>query len=187
MRRLLLLIVCSVCLWGLVSCQKGDLHVENVDGSGQFPGFLVGWWKADRFGWAFKFERDGSIAYVTHIIWDLTIDVEEGGRFLEGLYEDTDVDTYAVFALGLCEAEYDSATRNLKVKAILDHYEIKTPVGSLEGRSDDFFEGPVSEDGKTWTVDWRSYSYMDGATLPDIDFINEHPERLVFTKVDSGD
>ncbi len=212
MKRLVALVGCAVFLLVLAGCKQQDermssqpqlesktqdevLH-EVWDGEPQdevlpdffgdqtqrsvFPEFLVGTWKADRYDWAFKFEPDGSISHLVHMLWALRIDVKEGGVYVKSKFEDS----YAVFVIGPCEADYNPTTRELSVKIIMDYYEIKTPVGSLEGRSEDYFQGPVSEDGKTWKVEWRNYGYLDGATLPDIDYIDANPEPLVFTKLD---
>jgi hypothetical protein len=72
----------------------------------------------------------------------------------------------------------------IKVKIILDYYIMKLPGGELEGRAEDYFDGPVSEDGKTWTVKWREYSWLKGATPPDPNVIEANPTELIFSKLD---
>ncbi len=64
---------------------------------------------------------------------------------------------------------------------------MRLPHGDLEGRMEDYFDGPVSEDGRTWTVSWRNYCWLEGAISPPIDEINANPEKLIFTKIDISD
>ena len=192
MKQLVVLVGCCVFLLVPAGCQNAGRARKDVDpgtprggvdviveGGGEFPEFLVGQWKADQYNWAFKFEPDGSISSIVHNIWALEIDLDEGGFYTEG----PDENSYAVFIMGPCEADYNPATRELSVKIIMDRYEIKLPVGSLEGRSEDYFDGPVSKDGMKWNVRWREYGYLEDATPPDVNYIDAHPEPLVFTKL----
>lgn len=144
-----------------------------------FPEFLVGVWTSDRFNWAFKFEPDGSILRLVHMVAG-EVSIEEGGVYMEG----PDEGTFAMFSIEPCETWYDTDNRRLGVKSTLERFHMRLPSGDLEGREEDYFEGPVSEDGKTWTVDWRSYSWLEGAGPLDTDFIDKNPEKLIFSKVD---
>jgi hypothetical protein len=72
----------------------------------------------------------------------------------------------------------------IKVKIIVDYFIMKLPAGELEGRIEDYFEGPVSVDGKTWKANWWNFGWLKGATPPDINEIMANPETLVFTKLD---
>ena len=184
MRQLFILSV-GVILLLFCGCQspsknsfKAPFEVDRAK-SDAFPVFLVGRWKANEYGWEFKFERDGSISKLRHLIAE-DVNVPEKGTFLEG----PDPGTYAVFAMGPCEAQYAGWGRRLKVKIILDYYQMKLPTGDLEGKSYDYFDGAISRDGKTWKVKWRSYGWLEGADPPDIDYINKHPGTLVFTKME---
>lgn len=186
MKRLAVLAGFAVFLLGLAGCgQQKKLESESLEAKSReenvLPEFLVGKWKADRHDWVFTFELGGRISSIVHDIWALPIDLEEGGYYIEG----PDPNTYAVFIMGPCEIEYEPATRELSVKIIMDMYEIKTPAGTLSGRREDYFDGPVSEDGRTWHARWRAYEYLEGAAPPDIDYVDAHPESLVFTKVDT--
>lgn len=180
MKQLLVLVVCAVVLAGLAGCQEGNkVNGVSINGDSEFPEFLAGIWKADKYDWVIRFEADGRISAIVHHIWALPIDMNEGGFFTEGPEEGT----HALFIMGPCKAEYDINTRELYVKIILDHFSIKLPQGSLEGRSDDFFEGPVSEDGTTWKAGWKHYGWLEGAAPPDANEIEANPVPLVFTKV----
>lgn len=180
MKQLVVLVGCVVFLSGLVGCQNANRGVE-VAVDGEFPAVMVGVWEAEvsRLSkWGIKFEPDGSILKIIHSVAG-PVKVEEGG-----VQEEGPEDSYYVFAMGPCEAEYTPETRILKVKIIVDYYMIKLPAGELEGRMEDYFSGPVSEDGKTWKVDWRNYGWVEGATPPDPNVIEANPIPLVFTKLD---
>lgn len=148
---------------------------------GAFPESMVGVWEAsvDKYKWGIKFEPDGSILRLEHIFAG-KVKMEEEGIYMEG----PDEGTFAVFIMGPCEARYIPETRMIKVKIILDYYIMELPGGELEGRAEDYFEGPVSEDGKTWTVEWREYSWLKGATPPDPNLIEANPVELIFSKLD---
>ena len=94
----------------------------GTDAQSKFPEFLVGVWEAQAgtdpaVKWGFKFEPDGSISKLIHVIAG-PINVRDGGAYLEG----PDPNTYARFDLGPCDAQYDAATRELSVAVVLDYY-----------------------------------------------------------------
>jgi hypothetical protein len=175
MRQLVVLSAVVIILAGLSGCQQSSV---NGSKGKKIPAFLAGKWASDVGYWGIEISRDGSIPFVSHPLCAVTLSVKEGGYSVEGPN-----DTYAYFILGQCSTDYDSDTRNLKVKIILDSFEFKLPTGSLAGRSEDYFQGPVSEDGKTWHADWRGYGYIDGKADPNRKEIDENPEKLVFTKI----
>ena len=182
MKQLVLLAGFAVLLAGLLGCQdENKVNDVKIDGGNEFPEFLVGTWKADRFDWAINFESDGSISSVVHTLWALPLNLEEGGFYVEGKLPGT----YAIFVIGDCKSDYNPATRQLSATINLESYEIKMPNDTYRGKSEDHFDGPVSEDGKTWNVEWRGYGYLEDATPPDVNFINENPEPLVFSKVEA--
>ena len=106
--------------------------------------------------------------------------MEEGGSQLEGREEGS----YAVFIMGPYNVNYTASTRELSVRIVLDYFRMEMPIGVLEGASDDYFKGLVSEDGKTWKADWIGYSELEGADRPDPNLIEANPVPLVFTKID---
>jgi len=151
--------------------------------TGLVPPEVAGIWKAKDQDqeWAIKVERDGSISKVYHPIVG-PIRVAEGGANMEG----PDEGTFAVFVMGKCQTEYHPSGRILKATVNLDSYHFKLPQGELQGRTEDYFEGPVSSDGSTWTAQWRQYGYLDGAAKPDRESIDANPVKIVFQKVDPG-
>jgi hypothetical protein len=48
---------------------------------------------------------------------------------------------------------------------------------------EDYFNGPVSKDGKTWTTNWREYCWPKDDKPPDP---NGDYVRLTFSKVKEG-
>lgn len=159
-----------------------QLQLEGQTREDAFPEVMVGVWEAevDRYSkWGIKFEPDGSILKIIHSVAG-PVRLTEGGIYEEG----PDEGAFCVFVMGPCEANYTPSTRMLKVKIIVDYFQMKLPTGELEGRIEDYFEGPVSEDGKTWKVDWRDYGWLEGADPPDTNVIEANPIPLVFTKID---
>jgi len=186
MRKAISLFILSICLFYLPGCQESIEKEKQgqiiVKPAGKFPQFLAGTWKADKNNWQITFGKDGDILSVVHVIWAEKIDLEQG----QGYYyiDGPDEGTFAYFLIGPCDGSYDSAARKLKMKIIMNEYEIRLPAGSLRGRGEDYFEGKISKDGTKWYADWRSYGYLEDAAPPDVNYINEHPEKLVFSKID---
>jgi len=181
MKQLVVLVGCGVFLSGLVGCQNAKRGVE-VAVDGEFPEVMVGVWEAEvsRYNkWSIKFEPDGSISKIIHAVAG-PVDIAEGGVHAEGPEDNT----YYVFAMGPCEAEYTPGTRMLKVKIVVDYFIMKLPQGELEGRIEDYFEGPVSDDGRTWRVNSLSYGWLEGAAPPDVNMIEANPDKLTFFKLD---
>ena len=157
---------------------------EGAAKGGAFPKSMVGVWEAgvvETTGskWGIKFEPDGSIKKIIHFLAG-PVNIAEGGVQANG----PDPGTYYLFAMGPCEARYMPKTRMIKVRIIVDYYIMKLPAGDLEGRTEDYFEGPVSGDGKTWNVKWWDFSWLKDAAIPDINTVRANPEPLDFEKID---
>jgi hypothetical protein len=183
MRKAISLFILSICLFSLAGCQETAIK-QNPDEmlvNGKTPNVMVGVWETEVGGtvWAFKIEPDGSILKLIHPIAG-QINVKEGGRDVEG----PDPGTYAAFIMGPCESNFDAATGIFTVHIVLDNFIMKLPQGELVGKSDDYFKGKVSKDGKTWKANWFAYSSLEGGSLPDVNEINANPEGLVFKKLD---
>jgi hypothetical protein len=147
-----------------------------------FPAVMVGVWEAkvDEYSkWGIKFESDGSIKKIIHSVAG-PIKLERGGVYQEG----PDPDTYMMFQMGPCKADYDAATKIVNVSIIVDYYRMALPTGVLEGNIKDVLAGHVSEDGKTWKVKWWNYGQLEGANKPDPNEIKAHPDKLIFYKVE---
>jgi hypothetical protein len=145
----------------------------------EFPHFLVGVWQANAFNWAFKFEPDGKISKLTHVL-GVPMKVDEGSYYEKGIEN-----SQFLYVLGPCDTSYDPKTGVLKVSIVMDYFLMDMPpAGTLEGSEKDTFEGPVSEKDLTWNVKWRSYATVEGASPPDVNAIDANPEPLVFRKID---
>ena len=160
---------------------KGGTIPDFFQGkSGPFPESVVGVWEAEipDVLWDIKFESDGSMLRIVHPVAG-ALKVELGGAEASG-----PDDSYYVFRLGPCEAKYSPDTRMLRAKIVIDYFIMKMPSGELEGRMEDYFEGFVSEDGKQWDTQWFSFKWLKDATPPNIKWIKENPEPLIFIKLD---
>lgn len=214
MKRLVVLIGCCVFLLAVVGCGRQNERMSNqpelADQTRQealrglwqgetyeqplpdffgdqrqrsaLPDFLVGVWQVKtgqyKDKWGFKFEPDGSILRIIYAA-EGPVYLAEGESYGDAKSEDA----YYFSTMGPCEARYRPETRMLKVKIVMDHM-IKLSIGELEGRIEDYFEGPVSEDGKIWKADWLNYGWLKDAAPPTFDVIEAHPIPLVFTKTD---
>jgi hypothetical protein len=166
---------------------KGEAMPDFFEGqpAGKvFPESMVGVWevvmdKEKGSKWGIKFEPDGSIKKIIHSLAG-PVKIADGGVGGTG----PDESTYYLFAMGPCESRYMPDKRTIKVKIILDYFIMKSPDGELEGRIEDYFEGPVCEDGKTWNVKWWSFGWLKDAAVPDINLTKANPEPLVFEKVE---
>jgi len=173
------------CMLGLFILGCGFLGCNGPNSRGnlkELPDFLEGVWEARRPRkptWGIKLERDGSISKMIHPIAG-QVKMSEGSSYEEGPVEGT----FALAIMGPCQAQYDPTTRILRISLQVEYFHMKLPQGDLEGRTEDYFEGPVSEDGKTWQAKWRSYNYLKGAQDPDKEAIDANPEELTFQKLD---
>jgi hypothetical protein len=167
--------------YGCVEQQKSGAKLQVIPEKADtdFPEFLAGVWEADDSMWAFKFEPDGKISRLVHII-GVPIKVEEGMYYSEN----PDYKGSGLFMLGPCDTNYDPNSKVLKVSIMLDYFRIQVADDALEGYSKDLFEGPVSEKDLVWNVEWRSYSALEGGSEPDVNEIDANPQKLVFRKLD---
>jgi hypothetical protein len=157
---------------------------EGQPVSSAFPESMVGVWEIvmnEETGskWGIKFEPDGSIKKIIHSLAG-PVKIEEGGVAAEG----PDEGTYYIFTVKPCESRYMPDTNTIKVKIVVDYFIMKLPGGELEGIIEDYFEGPVSEDGSTWNVKWWDFGWLKDAAMPDINLIKANPEPLIFVKID---
>jgi hypothetical protein len=177
---------CVILLSLLSSCQKWVSTQKG--GISNFPEKMVGTWQGPpllfgRPNWTISFEADGSISKIYHRIFGPLI-VEEGGVYREG----QEPGSYMVIALGNFETEYNPFSKIIKIKTVIEDYEMKFQAGTLEGRMIDTLVGKASEDGKTWTAEWRNYGWLKGAQEPDIKFIDENPDDIImFQKINPED
>lgn len=154
MKQLVLLAGFALLLSSLAGCQNANKGVEVIiEGDGEFPEFVVGRWKADKRGWEFVFEPDGTISSMVHTMGRIQlkaarvtkVPMKLGGK--------------GIFEPGQWMVHYAPAGRELTVKISLKNFYVELGKGVLEGKSTDVFAGPVSQDGQVWQVDWVSFPY----------------------------
>ena len=162
----------------LTGC-SGSYMDESLKSNDPFPECLVGVWKSDNFGWAFKFEPDGSIKKIRHML-AREVNLDEGAVEMQGPEEGT----YALYVMGDCQSNYEPKTRTLKVIVVLEHYEMVLPNGVLEGNSVDIFTGQISKDCKTWNVEWNPRGWLKGSDPIDPEIMDANVHSLVFTKLE---
>jgi len=152
MKQLMLLAGFVVLLAPLAGCQNTNRGVEVIiEGDGEFPEFLVGEWKADKDGWEFVFEPDGTISSAVISLGRVrlkpgevtTVPMKMGGK--------------GVFEPGEWMVHYAPAGRELTVKISLKNFYVELGKGVVEGKSTDIFAGPISQDGKVWQADWTGF------------------------------
>ena len=159
MKQIVVLAGCAVILSMLAGCQKPAQTTPPIsgveviiEGGGEFPQFLVGIWKADKGGWEFVFERDGTISSavigsgiirVTPSERVATIPLKHGGK--------------AVYELGQWTVQYSPDDRELTVEVVVEHYSLDMVSFGMEGHSTDWFIGPVSEDSQIWQAEWFTF------------------------------
>ena len=134
-RRSVAMLLCylSVCLLG--GCQ-GHMPIKpavevTIDGDGTFPDYLVGRWKADRGGWEFVFEPDGTISSAVVSIGRVTlkpgqtttVPMQLGGK--------------GVFEPGRWAVQYSHARRALIVEIVIDRFHVELGDSVLRGRTQD--------------------------------------------------
>ena len=155
MRRFVLVLFCclSVSLFGGCKNQTPQEPVVEVtiDGDGAFPDFLVGRWKADRGGWEFIFEPNGTISSAVVSIGRVTI---KPGRTTTVPMK---LGGQGVFEPGRWTVQYSQAQRELIVEIVIDRFYVELGDSVLRGKTRDFFIGSVSEDGQLWPVERISF------------------------------
>jgi hypothetical protein len=184
MKRILLLSVCSLSVLFLGNCH-GDINSVEViiDNGGEFPSFLVGTWKANNGGWEIVFEKDGTISSAVISLGlvrmipgqTTTIPMKLGGK--------------GVFQPGIWTVQYLQEQRELIVEIVIDNFHTELGDDTVQGRTRDFFIGPVSQDGTLWWVE--RYTFPEYIVDTEIYHNyklpfdpNENPwESLIFEKI----
>jgi len=155
MRRLALLLVCSLFTCLLHGCQspawkKSGVEVV-IDGDGQFPDFLVGRWTADTGGWEIVFEPNGTISSAVVSLGRVrmrpgqvtTVPMQLGGK--------------GVFEPGPWVVQYSHEQRELIVEIAIDRFRVELGKSVLHGKTRDIFVGSISADGRLWWAERFSF------------------------------
>ncbi|MFA5239589.1 MAG: hypothetical protein WC476_07790 [Phycisphaerae bacterium] len=178
---------CVMLVFVFAGCGQETNHLQldnkaSLGGKNAFPESMVGIWEApvdqtsgNKFG--IKFEADGSVLKILYFD-DGPVYLGEGES--SGAAESEEA--YCIFTMNQCDANYMPETGMLTVTLAMEHM-FHVSLGEQEGRMEDYFEGPVSEDGKTWTVSWRHINWLKDAVAPEYNFSDV---QLIFTKIDNN-
>lgn len=158
MKKTLILIAGALILFGSAGCQETNKADDAItEAENKFPAFLIGTWQADKMDWVFTFEADGSISKMKHRN-GVEFDIAEGGLTMPGR---KGVELI-IYALGPCEAHYDSQKHELNVTIVIDSHIIQFVDGSVESNYRDDFTGQLSQDNMTWNAAWTSTGEIVG-------------------------
>ena len=175
-KKVLVLVLLAYSLSVITGCQELSRDKKKaveviIEGGGEFPQFLVGRWKTDKYRWQFVFEPDGTISSAVLNMGGIeiipgqttTLPTRGGGE--------------AIFKPGLWMVQYDPQFRELTVEIVMDYIHFEMGPSLLEGKAKDVFIGEVSQDGKTWRADWFGF--------PDYMAYTSQTKRLTVTPEES--
>jgi hypothetical protein len=157
---------CTLLVFLITGCQNSKSNTSSVEviieNGARFPDFLVGQWKADRHGWEFDFEPDGTLSSVVISLGRVQIQpgqvtkvpMKLGGK--------------GIFKPGHWTVNYAPDSRELTVCVTLVNFYIEMGDDTLEGSSTDIFVGSISEDGNVWQAKWTAFPNYTAHTA-------EHP------------
>lgn len=190
MNKILTILGCFFWVLAFLGCeqQNGKIssqpQLENEAGKDKLPAFLAGVWEVKTGKYkgkvGIKIEPDGLVSRALY--------TEEGPVYLAegesyGEAKDKDENGYYLFTTALCEAKYVPETRVLKIKIVTDTI-LQLTIAEMKGGINEYFEGPVSEDGRTWEAEWSYYNWLDEQGLPNPDTPKPGSVLLIFTKTD---
>jgi hypothetical protein len=179
-----LFIVCLLIFTGCtdVKSRKNAVNV-NIEGSEQFPDYLVGTWKTDLNDWEISFKPDGTIEYAVISLGrvkikpgqDTIVPMVSGGK--------------GTFKPGQWSVQYFQDQHQLIVEIVIDSFHVEVGDNIVYGKTKEFFSGIIPENSDTWRAERYAYPeyYVNtdkykNYLLPDDP--NENPrEILLFKKV----
>ncbi len=189
MKRLRVLLVCSLIILSLAGCKSASRDESGVEvvveGGDAFPAFLVGTWRAnDESGWEFTFEPDGKVSSAIINLGMVKIIPGKVTRF------PTRGGGKGVFKPDLWTVWYSPEKRELGVVAVIKDFYEDLGKNAIKGNVTDMLVGPISEDGKIWEADWSSMgTYIALIPEPKEIVTDKEPQfrkSLVFEKVESS-
>jgi len=177
MNKVWVLLICLTCVSALLGGCHGFAKKSRVDviveGEGDFPEELAGTWRADKQGWEIVLEPDGKIS--SAVISLGRIRLEPGKTTKVPMIRDGE----GIFTPGDWLVHYNPANRELTVKLTLEKFRAVSGDQIIEGKSTDVFAGPISQDGKSWQVDWTGF--------PDYTAHTEENPNFKLTSEESGE
>jgi hypothetical protein len=170
MKRLVVLLVCSLIILPLGGCQHDKRTAKrNVETKGEFPAFLVGTWRAeDESGWEITFEPNGTISSAVIAFAKVKIRPNQTTKVHGHKGEP------GIFEAGDCEAYYDQLSREMSVVIDMKHIYAEIGGGIIDGTAKYYIAGSISEEGEVWDADVSTL--LDLSTkLPDANSTQEKP------------
>jgi hypothetical protein len=179
MKKRWFVITCLLALLAVINgC--GDGHkAQKVDGktvdANSFPAFLAGTWQVDTGAngvWRFVLTPDGRVSEAVDL-WQEVLHPNQTTDFnmLDGPIHITAGNFYV---------SYRPSKRELSVTTELKDIHIFLPGLLVDANSVDYYNGPVSEDGNTWTAERiEIFSFSDLPQDPNL----ISPEPIIFRKV----
>lgn len=177
----------SLVLWLLVLITSGitttgchpdqEIQVESEDGVSPYAGTWAVSGDSGDNRWQVTFDESGQlVSFINNA--GIPITVEEGGAIIQ--LATGEIITYYI---GQCNTEYDASNRLLNLSINDQLFIIEHPDGrQIEGYKSDNFVGTISEDGHTWTTNWRDIGQVIG-------WATEDPDRpgktLVFHRIEN--
>ncbi len=154
-----------------------------VEGGQPFPEELAGTWRADRDGWEFVIDPNGSLS--SAVISMGRVRIQPGRTAVVRMVNDGQ----GRFEPGPWALVYDPASRLLTIHIEIKELRVEVASNLITGKSRDTFVGSITPDGNTWAVVWTAFpdyqaSTDGGATAKPLntdEYGIEH--QLVFDKV----
>jgi len=190
MKRLVVPLLCALGVSMIVGCPQ---RIEDrpavevlVEGAKQFPKELAGVWKADKGGWEFVIEPNGTVS--SAVVSLGRVRLKPGERTVVPMK----MGGKGVFQAGRWTVHYSPKRRELTVEITIESFRVELGEGVVRGRRMDIFFGTVSPDSRSW---WASrYSFpeyvADTKKFPDhkltVDPSKTTPEELLFQRLPRG-
>lgn len=169
MRYLSVMLLVSLAL--IAGCQKSSQIEEEIK---KEPAAVSAIWECGgKKSWKFTFAEDGTIPEVKRGDGLLMV-LSEGGKKIN-IGPNMSIE----YIYGPCTWQYDEEKGVMKVDVIINNVNIKGSSEEINCTLFDSFEGRVSDDGNTWTAEWKSKEEYD---VPERDNFKEG-RRLIFKKV----
>jgi hypothetical protein len=161
MQKLLKIMGCCILLLAIIGCQDAGNVNKNAkavaDKRNKFPDFLAGVWKTDDGRWQITLGPDGSLKEIKYYFNDEPMVTSDGGGY--DLFDDDDI--RSVYVFGPYSTDYDPNSSRLSLEVKIDQFEVKRPMGGFTGWMVDKFEGPISNDKKTWNAQWKNTTRIE--------------------------
>ena len=146
MRQMKIIAACAcILIWLAGGCAQPERQT--------LPSFIAGTWQERNSVWRMAIEPDGTVSLVNHpfIPGDFRPHKTTRQEMKDG--------KFSTYTGGDFTAGYDPNTRELSVFIETRKLHLEIMGSQINGKTQDRFIGPVSEDGKVWRCGW--YNIFD--------------------------